>query len=44
MATLAPSFLIESSSFFPGNEDMHNYLNEFEFLPDSATDYGVIFR
>ena len=24
-----------------GNEDMHNILDEFEFLPDQTTDYGV---
>ena len=24
-----------------GNEDMHNILDEFEFQPDSTTDYGV---
>ena len=25
----------------PGNEDMHNILDEFEFRPDLTTDYGV---
>ena len=24
-----------------GNEDMHDSLDEFEFWPDSRTDYGV---
>ena len=24
-----------------GNKDMHNIMNEFEFLPDRTTDYGV---
>ena len=24
-----------------GNEDMHNILDEFEFLPDRTNDYGV---
>ena len=24
-----------------GNENMHNILDEFEFWPDLATDYGV---
>ena len=43
MATLASSFLIESASFlhFAGNEDMHKFLNEFEFLPDPINDYGA---
>ena len=31
MNTLAPSFLIGSSSFFEGIEDMHESLDEFEF-------------
>ena len=26
---------------FPGNEDMHNILDEFEFRPDRTTDYVV---
>ena len=40
MATLAPSFLIESSSFLQVN--MHKCLNEFEFLPDPNIDSRVI--
>ena len=31
MNTLAPSFSIGSSSFFAGNEDMYESLDEFEF-------------
>ena len=29
MNTLAPSFLIRSSSFFVGNKDIHESLDEF---------------
>ena len=31
MNTLAPSFFIRSSSFFAGNEDIHESLGEFKF-------------
>lgn len=34
MVTVAPSFLIESSSFWKVTEDMHKCLNGLEFLPD----------
>ena len=39
MSTLVLSFLIESYSFFAGNKDNHESLNEFEFLPDPITNY-----
>ena len=42
MNTLSPSFLIQSSSFFAGNEDMHESLNEFKFWPDTTTNSRVI--
>ena len=42
MNTLAPSFLIRSSSFLAGNEDMHESLDEFKFRPDTTTDNRVI--
>ena len=36
MTTLVPSVLIGA-----GNKDMNKRLDEFEFQPDPATDYGV---
>ena len=33
VGTLAPSFLIGSSSFFAGKEDNYNIWNEFEIRP-----------
>ena len=42
VTTLAHSFLIELSSFFAGNEDMHESLNEFKFPPDPIANFGVI--
>ena len=39
---LVPSFLIRSSSFFAGNEDMHESLDEFKFRPDNTTNSRVI--
>ena len=37
MNTLAPSILI-----LAGNEDMHESLDEFKFLPDTTTNSRVI--
>ena len=49
MNTLAPSFLNQSSSLLQvtrtcmkGNEDMHESLDEFKFLPDTDTNTRVI--
>ena len=39
--TLAPSFLIESSSFYAGKEDNYNISDEFEIWHDSTTYCGV---
>ena len=45
MANLAPSFLIESSSYLQVMRTCINaFKNEFEFLPDPTIDYGVICR
>ena len=41
VTTFSPLLLIQSFSNFAGNEDMHNFLDEFEFWPDLTTDYGV---
>ena len=38
MNTLAPSFLIRSSSFLQISEDIHESLDEFEFQPDATAD------
>ena len=42
VATLATSFLIGTSSFFLGNNDMHKGLDELEFRPDSTLNHGII--
>ena len=43
VTTLAPSILIESSSFFAGDEDMqYESLDEFKFRPDTTTDSRVV--
>ena len=36
VATLAPSFLIGSSSFFSGKEDNHKVWTEYEFRVDQT--------
>ena len=41
--TLAPSFLIGSSSFSAGNKDDHKVSVEFEIRPDPTMDCGVIY-
>ena len=42
MTTLAPSFSIGTFSFLQEkNKGIHKSLDEFEFQPDPATDYGV---
>ena len=39
--TLAPSFLVGSSSFFAGIKDNHNISDEFKIKPDRTKDCGV---
>ena len=41
VATLASLFFSGSSSLLAGNKDNYNILDEFEFRPDSTSDYGV---
>ena len=40
VSTLAPSFLIGSSSFYAGNEDNYKSLDELEFGQNSVADFG----
>ena len=41
MATLVPSFLIGSSSFLQITRTCNKSFDEFEFVSDPTTDYGV---
>ena len=42
MNTLAPSFFGSIILILPGNEDMHESLNEFKFRPDTTANTRVI--
>ena len=39
--TMGPLVFYCNLIILAGNNDMHKSLNEFEFQPDPATDYGV---
>ena len=41
VTTLAPTFLMESSSFFQVTIKMHASFDKFKFRPDTTTDAGV---
>ena len=41
MTTLASAFIFEWILLLEGNKDNHKSLDDFEFLPDSTTDYRV---
>ena len=41
VSTLAPSFLIGSSSFLVGNKDNYIVSDEFEIRPDPSVECGV---
>ena len=41
VSTFSRMFFYPILFILAGNEDMHKILDEFEFRPDRATDYGV---